>query len=53
MNNTKYQKMTNIGDRTALRDLNELDSRGLIVKTGKLKGTRYYLNVPHLIARLP
>lgn len=52
MNNTKYQKMTGIGDRTALRDLNDLESRELIVKTGKLKGTRYYLNVPYLVERL-
>jgi Fic family protein len=52
MNNAKYQKMTGIGDRTALRDLNELDSCGLMVKVGQLKGTRYYLNVPHLIERL-
>jgi Fic family protein len=52
MNNTKYQKMTGIGDRTALRDLNELQERGLMVKTGQLKGTRYHLNIPHLIERL-
>ena len=52
MNNTKYQKMTGIGDRTALRDLNDLESRGLIVKAGKLKGTRYYLNVSYLVERL-
>lgn len=51
MNNAKYQKMTGIGDRTALRDLNELDSCGLMVKLGQLKGTRYHLNVPHLIKR--
>ncbi|MGZ0655482.1 hypothetical protein ACWPKO_12265 [Coraliomargarita sp. W4R53] len=49
MSNTKYQKMTGIGDRTALRDLNELRERGLMVKSGKLKGTRYYLNIPHLL----
>ena len=53
MTNAKYQKMTDIGDRTALRDLGELEERGLMVKLGKLKGTRYYLNVPHLIDRLP
>jgi Fic family protein len=48
MSNTKYQKMTGIGDRTALRDLAELQELGLMVKTGQLKGTRYHLNVPHL-----
>jgi len=49
MSNTKYQKMTGIGDRSALRDLNDLQTRGLMVKTGQLKGTRYYLNIPHLL----
>ncbi|MFT5836641.1 MAG: Fic family protein, partial [Candidatus Azotimanducaceae bacterium] len=49
MNNIKYQKMTDIGDRTALRDLSGLHERGLMVKMGKLKGTRYYLNIPHLL----
>lgn len=52
MSNTKYQKMTGIGDRTALRDLSELHERCLMVKIGQLKGTRYYLNVPHLLERL-
>ena len=52
MNNTKYQKMAAIGDRTALRDLTELETRGLMVKVGKLKGTRYYLNVPHVVVAL-
>ena len=52
MNNAKYQKMTGIGDRTALRDLNELSECDLMVKRGQLKGTRYYLNVPHLIKDL-
>jgi Fic family protein len=49
INNAKYQKMISIGDRTALRDLNELEARALLVKVGKLKGTRYHLNVPHLV----
>lgn len=52
MNNAKYQKMTDIGDRTALRDLNDLEARRLMVKVGKLKGTRYHLNVPHLLERI-
>ncbi|MFP4261699.1 MAG: hypothetical protein ACLFS1_11550 [Opitutales bacterium] len=38
MNNAKYQKMTVIGDRTALRDLNDLGQRGLMVKTGQTEG---------------
>ena len=37
-----------IGDRTALRDLNELQELGLMVKTGQLKGTRYHLNIQSL-----
>ena len=52
MNNTKYQKIAAVGDRTALRDLTELEIRGLMVKVGKLKGTRYYLNVPHVVEAL-
>ena len=52
MSNTKYQKMTGIGDRTALRDLAELQELGLMVKTGQLKGTRYHLNVPHITNKL-
>lgn len=48
MNNMKYQKMTEVSDRTALRDLGELEDRELMVKIGQLKGTRYYLNVPYL-----
>ncbi|MFO8027552.1 MAG: hypothetical protein R6U56_07800 [Opitutales bacterium] len=50
MNNAKYQKMTEIGDRTALRVLNDLEERSLIVKTGQLKDTCYHLNVPHLVS---
>ena len=52
MSNTKYQKMTGIGDRTALRDLAELQEQSLMVKTGQLKGTRYHLNVPHITNKL-
>lgn len=44
--------MTGIGDRTALRDLGELQERGLILKTGQLKGTRDHLNVPHMMIDL-
>jgi len=48
MSNINYQKMTGVTDRTALRDLNELAERELMLKTGKLKGTRYHLNVPYI-----
>jgi Fic family protein len=49
MNNTKYQTIAGIGDRTALRDLNDLEECGLMIKRGKLKGTRYYLKVPYIL----
>ncbi|MFO8026688.1 MAG: hypothetical protein R6U56_03385 [Opitutales bacterium] len=52
MSNTKYQKMTGVGDRTALRDLSELHEHNLMGKTGQFKGRRYYLNVPRLLERL-
>ncbi|MCF6314075.1 MAG: hypothetical protein L3J39_16630, partial [Verrucomicrobiales bacterium] len=52
MNNTKYQKMTGIGDRTALRDLTDLQEQSLMVKVGQLKGTRYHLNIPYIIDSL-
>ena len=52
MNNTKYQKMAAISVRTALPDLNHLAARGLMVKVGKRKGTRYDLNVPQLTKNL-
>lgn len=45
MSNIKYQKMTGIGDRTALRDLNELCTLEFVTKEGQLKGTRYFLNL--------
>lgn len=48
MNNTKYQKMTDFGDRTALRDLSELHERGLMIKVVQLKGTRYHLDIPYI-----
>lgn len=52
MSNTKYQKMTGVGDRTALRDVSELHEHNLMVKIGQLKGRRCYLKIPHLFERL-
>lgn len=52
MTNAKYQKMTGTTSRTALRDLNDLEERDLMIKVGQLKGTRYYLNVPHVLEHL-
>ena len=41
--NKEYQSLGGITDRTALRDLDDLVSKGLIRKQGKKKGTRYLL----------
>ena len=46
MSNANYTKMAKVESRTALRDLNELLEMGFLVKTGKLKGTRYHLHIP-------
>lgn len=51
MSNAKYQKMTGVAERTALRDLGELHALGLLFKTGRLKATRYFLNVPYLVQK--
>jgi Fic family protein len=44
MSNANYKKMAKVESRTALRDLNDLLEMGVLVKTGKLKGTRYHLH---------
>ena len=41
--NREYQSLFSITDRTALRDLNDLISKGLVQKRGVKKGTRYLL----------
>lgn len=41
--NSQYQKICNISERTALRDLEELTSKGVLIKTGSKKGTSYKL----------
>ena len=41
--NREYQSLFSITDRTALRDLNDLISKGLVKKRGVKKGTRYLL----------
>jgi len=43
MNANKYMKMTGAIERTATRDLRKLVELGALVKTGKLKGTRYWV----------
>lgn len=46
VSNANYQKMTGVTDRTALRDLRELEEFGFVIKTGQFKATRYHLNTP-------
>ena len=41
--NSRYQKVCNTSERTALRDLEELIAKGILVKTGLKKGTSYKL----------
>jgi ATP-dependent DNA helicase RecG len=41
--NSKYQQEYQVSDRTALRDLDDLVTREILVKTGDKKGTRYRL----------
>jgi len=41
--NGLYQQVCNTSERTALRDLEELIGKGVLVKTGLKKGTSYKL----------
>ena len=43
LTNSKYQKITKISDRTALRDLEDLVKLNLLTKEGDKKATRYHL----------
>lgn len=45
LSNANYCKMTKCESKTALRDLQKLNSLGLLQKTGTLKTTRYHLAV--------
>ena len=42
--NKEYQSLFDITDRTALRDLNDLVTKGLAQKKGEKKGTKYLLH---------
>jgi len=42
--NREYCGMTNVSERTGLRDLTHLVEQGLLVRLGKRKGARYQLN---------
>ncbi len=41
--NNDYQSINEVSDRTALRDIEELVDRGILVKQGQKKGTIYKL----------
>ena len=41
--NSQYQQVCNTSERTALRDLEELTGKGVLIKTGLKKGTSYKL----------
>ena len=42
--NSDYQKLSEVSERTALRDLDELSAKGILQKKGEKKGTYYELN---------
>lgn len=42
----KYIRITGASRATATRDLQELTEKGALTRTGQLKGTRYYVNLP-------
>lgn len=41
--NSNYQKLCEVSERTALRDLDELSAKGILEKKGEKKGTYYEL----------
>jgi len=45
MSARKYMKITGATSKTATRDLRGLVESGALIRTGKLKGTRYWLNL--------
>ncbi len=46
LSSENYISITHTSRATATRDLNELVELGALTKTGQLKGTRYWLNIP-------
>jgi Fic family protein len=46
MSADKYSHLTAASKATATRDLTEMVNAGLLVRTGQLKSTRYWLNIP-------
>ena len=43
--NSEYQMLNEISDRTALRDIEELTEKGILIKEGEKKGTSYKLGI--------
>jgi len=43
ISNSEYMILTNVSDRTSLRDLEDLVEKGILQKTGEKKGTKYLL----------
>jgi Fic family protein len=46
MSAEKYRRLTNTSKSTATRDLTEMLAAGLLVATGQMKSTRYWVNIP-------
>ena len=42
--NSDYQKLCDVSERTTLRDLDELSTKGILQKKGEKKGTYYELS---------
>jgi ATP-dependent DNA helicase RecG len=43
--NSEYQVLNEVSDRTALRDIEELTEKGILIKEGEKKGTSYKLGI--------
>ena len=46
MSAEKYARLTNASKATATRDLADILRAGLVVSTGQMKSTRYWINIP-------
>ena len=43
--NSEYQLLNEVSDRTALRDIEGLTEKGILIKEGEKKGTYYKLGI--------
>ena len=46
MSAEKYSRLANVSKATATRDLTDMLKAGLVVSTGQMKSTRYWINIP-------